>query len=301
MKKHPPSVKESNVIARARIDPKVGSVWDERIIALIAAKNTREDKIFQEHVISVAELTGGKPLSTVQFKEAEKAIKDRLVRQTYVIPQGKRGFKAYPIFEYIAVDDDGNIKAKLNSALCEHFLDLKKEFAVRSLPAFSSLTSTYAQQLFRCLNSWKGLNEVVIPLDELHNLLSTPPSCRKNFKEMRTRVLEIAHREITSPEKTAMFFDWQPVKEGLQKVVAIRFIFNPALLNVKQETPEEQAKRELAETQSEAEDCWQMYQALNKKCRPGKRSKKCQFCTSRGRMWAHNYMEQNQNKLPFGV
>ena len=291
-------IKESNVIARAKIDnPPVGGVWDERIIALITAQNAREDKFFQEHIIPVTELTGGKPLSTVQYQEAQKAINERLIRQTYVIPQGRKGSKGFPIFAYIAIDDDGNIKAKLNQELCEHFLELKKEFAIRSLPAFSSLTSTYAQQLFRCLNSWKGLNEVTIPLEELHNMLSTPPSFRKNFQAFRTRVLEIAHREITDSEKTNLFFDWQAVKEGLQKVIAIRFIFNPAL--IKQETPEERAKRELAESQSAAEECWQMWQNLNKKCRPGKRSKKCQFCTTRGRMWAKNYMEQSQGALPF--
>jgi plasmid replication initiation protein len=148
------------------------------------------------------------------------------------------------------------------------------------------------------LNSWKGLNEVTISLEELHSLLATPPSFRKNFKEFRTRVLEIAQREITDPQKTALFFEWQPVKKGLQKVVAIKFIFNPALVKT-QETPEEQAKRELAEAQHLAESCWQTYQTVNKKCKPGKRSKKCQFCTTRGRVWAHDFMKQAQGNLPF--
>jgi len=206
---------------------------------------------------------------------------------------GRKGSKAFPIFAYISINDEGVIKAKLNQDLREHYLELKKEFAIRLLPNFAKLTSTYAQQLFRCLNSWKGLDEVTIPMSDLHTVLSTPASVRKDFKEFRTRVLEIAHREITDPEKTALFFEWQPVKEGLQKVIAIRFIFNPAMAK-SQETPEERAKRELVEAQHLAEECWQMWQAQNKKCRPGKRSMKCQFCTTSGRMWAKNYMERNQ-------
>ena len=298
MKKRVSVVKESNIIARAKIDPAVVSVWEERIIALIAAQNTTEDKFFREHVIPVTELTGGKPLSTLQHEEAKKAVNERVVRQTYVIPKGRKGSEAFPIFEYIKIDDDGNITAKFNQALCVHFLELKKEFAVRSLPAFSSLTSTYSQQLFRILNSWKGMQEATIPLEELHNVLQTPRTCRKDFAQFRIRVLEVAQREITDPEKTNFFFNWQPVKEGLQKIVAIKFIFNPAMAKP-QETPEEKAKRELSEAQTAAEDCWQMNKTYNKKCRPGKRSKKCQFCTTRGRMWAQNYIEQSQGTLPF--
>lgn len=301
LRKRAPVVVESNAIARAKIDPAVVSVWEERIIALIASQNTTEDKFFKEHVIPITEITGGKALSTLQFEEAKKAVKERLVRQTYVMPMGKKGFKAFPIFVYIAMDDSGNIKAKLNEELCGHFLELKKEFAVRSLPAFSSLTSTYAQQLFRYLNSWKALGEATISLIELHNILSTPSAYRKDFKAFRIRVLETAKKEITNPDKTNFFFDWEPVKEGLQKVVAIRFTFVPALvesLAKVQETVEQKTMRERGEAQQEAEECWQMWRSVNKKCRPGKRAKKCQYCTTAGRWWAEKCIADNQLAIP---
>jgi hypothetical protein len=270
------------MVARAKIKPATESVWDERIISLIVAQNTSEDKFFREHLIPVRELTGGEPLSNSQYKEVQDAINERILNQTYILPDGKKGSDGYPIFERIKIDDEGNITAKLNQALCEHFLELKKEFAVRSYPAFSTLSSTYAQALFRVLNSWKNMAEATIKLDALHEMLSTPPSFRKSFQSFRRRVLDIAQREITNPNKTNFFFAWEPVKKGKRKVESIRFIF----VESRVETPEEKALREHGELQKASRECWQVWERQGKKgkCSPKKRSPKCQFCTTRGMM-----------------
>ena len=126
MKKSVLVIKESNAIARSIIgDPSVPieSVWNERIMALIAAQNITKDNFYLEHIIPITELNKGENISTSQYAEIKKTIKERTVRQTYVIPRGKKGFEAYPIFEYIELDDNGNIKVKLNQALCSRLLD----------------------------------------------------------------------------------------------------------------------------------------------------------------------------------
>ncbi|MEG1913362.1 MAG: replication initiation protein, partial [Cloacibacillus sp.] len=57
---------------------------------------------------------------------------------------------------------------------------------------------------------------------ELHDLLSTPESFRKDFRQFRIYVLEKAHKDITS--KTTLFYEWEPIKQG-RSVVSVRFIF----------------------------------------------------------------------------
>ena len=52
--------KESNKIARAKISPPPASVWEERIIALVTAKNKDADRDFSLQTIPVTELTGEK-------------------------------------------------------------------------------------------------------------------------------------------------------------------------------------------------------------------------------------------------
>jgi hypothetical protein len=87
------------------------------------------------------------------------------------------------------------------------------------------------------------------------------------------------------------FFEWEPIKKGLQKVESIRFIFMPNRV----ETPEEKAKRERGEAQDEALFCWDVWESQNKagKCRPKKRALKCQFCTTAGRMAIFKYFQDH--------
>jgi plasmid replication initiation protein len=291
-------VKESNAVARAKIKPKADSVWEERVISILLAKVRIDDKIFHEQVISFEELNAGREMSSREHSEAKHAV-DELGHKTYVMPEGWRGISVYPIFQYITIDDDGNIRGKFNPALCEHFLDLRKQFAVRSLPDFRKLSGTYAQQLFRYINSWKNVVDVTIEIDELHEFLSTPPSMRKNFKEFRKFVLERAHKEIT--EKTSLYYEWEAVKKGLRKVIAVRFIFDvvrAAKADAERVATQEKTKvlKTTAELQHLSNQCWERLQRLKKKCTP-KKSPKCDFCTTRGRMWAIKYTEENQGKL----
>jgi plasmid replication initiation protein len=215
-------VKKSNTIARAKIKPKTESVWEERIIAFLLAKIRVEDEAFHEQVMSFEELNEGQAMSSSQYAEAKRAV-ENLWGKTFAMPLGWRGVEGYPIFQHLGIDDEGNIKAKLNPLLCEHYLKLREQFAERSLPEFRRLSGTYAQMLFRHLNSWKARGEVDISIKELHDFLSVPPSLRKDFSLMRARILEPAHREIT--EKTSLSYTWEPVRKGLRKVEAVHFTF----------------------------------------------------------------------------
>jgi plasmid replication initiation protein len=299
-------VKESNAIARARLVTNKKGVWDERIIALIVSKNRADDTVFQTHTVSVRELTNIKRLSTLQHREIKKSVQN-LAQAVFAIPQGTRGKKFYPVFASIEIDDDGNIKAQINLILKAHYLELQKQFALRSLPEFQALTSIYSQQMFRFLNSWKSEPERTVPLDELHAMLGTPPSFRKDFSLFRANVLKPAHREINA--STSLEYDWEPVREGLRKTVAVRFVFD---VRAKRLAEARERVRELKGTakhvrppedeeldrlQSESNACYEkFYVRLQKDCGPKKRSKRCQYCVERGRMSAR----LRQKQLDFG-
>jgi plasmid replication initiation protein len=222
-------VKESNAIARARLVPKPGSLWDERIIAIIASRNRLDDIEFCEQIIGLKELSTPDGLSTSQYHEIKKAI-TRLTQAYFQVTRRNGDFMNYPVFASIGLKG-GCITGKFNPDLKEHYLELKEQFSLRFLPEFQALSSTYSQQLYRFLNSWKSEPEKIVSLDELHALLDTPQSFRKDFKAFRTYVLEVAHREInavaaTSQSDNPLEFDWEPVKQGLRKTVAVRFILD---------------------------------------------------------------------------
>ena len=134
-------------------------------------------------------------------------------------------------------------------------------------------------------------------MDELHEFLSTPPSMRKDFKEFRVEVLERAYNEIT--EKTSLYYTWEPVRKGLRKVESIRFSFRPAALTDIATTAKTKKKRTDNDAQRESNQCYEELQRTDKTCVPKRTTKRCQFCMTRGRMFAIQYLRENQGKLPF--
>jgi plasmid replication initiation protein len=221
-------VKESNYFARARYTPSNESVWDERIIATIASRHKKNDMEFNEQLVDPRELTNGdNTLSNSQRGEMGKALL-RLAKTVIEIKTSGE-YTVIPMFESLSLNNNGYISGKFNKALKEHFFELEHHFTMLSLPGFRSLSSVYSQQLYRFLCSWESMGEITVLLDDLHKFLSTPPSFHKNFKDFRKYVLEIAHKEITDPKKTNMYYDWESIKAGLRKVIAIRFRFNPFL------------------------------------------------------------------------
>jgi plasmid replication initiation protein len=264
----------------------------------LLAKIRVDDKVFHEQAITFKELNAGRELSSREYSEVKRAI-DELGHKTYVMPKGWRGIAVYPIFQFITIDDNGNINARFNLNLCEHFLDLRKQFAIRLLPEFRQLSGIYAQQLFRFLNSWKNTVEITIRIDELHDFLSTPLSFRKDFKAFRTRVLERAHLEIT--ENTSLEYTWEPIRKGLRKVEAVRFIFDSEKAAAASKEMEEQTQKQkelaaVSELQRLSNQCHKRLKRLNRSCKPRK-SEKCNFCTTRGRMYAEKLVRETQGTL----
>jgi plasmid replication initiation protein len=232
-------IKKSNAIARARWQPE--SIWEPRIVALVASKVRESDEDFQTYKIPVAELTGGSDssLSGFQYKEIKKSIL-HIAKASILIPGEKNphNFMTYPIFSACGYED-GYLVARFDPDLKPHFLHLKAQFTAYNLMEYLMLPSSYSQQIFEFLKSWANAPEVLVPIAELHELLNLPESFRKNFAEFRRWVLEKAHKDITG--KTALRYEWVPVKKG-RAVVAVRFIF--AAGRIAQEATAEQRRIE---------------------------------------------------------
>jgi hypothetical protein len=224
----PPAVREANEAARAWLEPRPSSVWDRRIINHFISLNKPDDDTFKEHTIPVAEVERylGYSLGAKEYAEIRESVK-RLIRFALMAPSGKRGIKGGALFVAMEFDDDGNIQAKMNIELKKLFLELPSGFTVFELMEFNSLSSLYSQTLFPYLNSYKNLDcgYIDIDIDELHTMLGTPPTLRKDFSLFRIRILDPVQQEIN--EKTNIRFEWSGLKKigGGKKIRAIRFRF----------------------------------------------------------------------------
>jgi plasmid replication initiation protein len=237
-------VKKSNAIARARWQPE--SIWEPRIVALVASKVRESDEDFLEYRIPVAELTGSSDenLRGNQYQDIARSI-THLSKATIRIEGKKpRNFRQYNIFAMCGYED-GYLIAGFHPDLKPHFLNLKAQFTAYNLFEYLTLPSSYSQQIFEILKSWANASEVILSVAELHDTLNTPASFRKDFREFRRWVLEKAHKDILV--HTSLRFEWEPVKAG-RSVEAIRFLFAPgrkALAEEEQQKAKEAKRRRL--------------------------------------------------------
>ena len=237
-------VKKSNAIARAQWQPQ--SVWEPRIVALVASKVRTDDEDFYTYRIPVSELTGvsDENLRGNQYQEIAQSIA-YLGKATIRIQGNKpRNFRQYNIFSMCGYEN-GYLIARFDPDLKPHFLGLQEKFTEYNLMQFLLLPSTYSQRIFEYLKSWDDKPELEVSLSELHEILNTPESYRKNFTELRRWVLEKAHKDIIS--KTNLHYEWEPIKKG-RSVEKIRFIFSkkralPVLKSKETEAQEKQSKK----------------------------------------------------------
>lgn len=244
-------VKISNAMARARWQPE--SVWEPRIIALVASKVQESDEDFFTYRIPVAELTGhsDENMGGKQYKEIARSIEHLGTATIRLAGKKPRNFRQYNIFAMCGYED-GCLVAEFHPDLKPHFLNLKAHFTAYNLFEYLTLPSSYSQKMFEILKSWAGCPEVIISLEELHDVLNTPESLRVNFKDFRRRVLEQAHKDITT--KTSLRFDWEPVKKG-RGVGAVRFLFPPLELAAEGERARQEPAGDVANYAVTALEC----------------------------------------------
>jgi plasmid replication initiation protein len=105
-----------------------------------------------------------------------------------------------------------------------HLFNLRGQFTKYKLRQASALRSVYSWRLFELLQSWQSEGHYTPSLDAFCKAMEVPASYRKNFKEIRTRVIEPAVQELT--EKNNMLITWSTQNAG-RKVIGLDFEFEP--------------------------------------------------------------------------
>lgn len=296
-------VKESNSFARAVPDPAAKTVLEERIIALTIADIKTSDTDFFEGVIPVKNVFGYDGLSGSELRMLHQSIA-QLASKTYKVMEGSTVYAVYAVFSYIKHErNSGRISYKLNPELKQHLLQLRGGFTKRYLPDFMALSTVRSQQLFKELNSWKGVEQgyVDIPIERLHLITNATETHRSNFKEFRKHVLIPAEREIN--EKTMLSFTWKAIRPNGHNVSSVRFFFSDQLTELDilggsgagphpASSADGFSDADIEKYQRLSNQCYERSFVFGKgTCRPNK-GKKCTYCKTRGRMYARGLIAQ---------
>jgi plasmid replication initiation protein len=277
-------VKKSNALIRAHWA--IESVWEPRIVALLASKVHVEDEDFKLYEIPLPDILGTRH-SGRDYQEIASVV-DNIMGRVITIPESTTRVHKYNVFSRCTIDTaKGVLELRFDADLKPHYLQLKERFTQYSLAEFMSLPSIYSQRLYEILKSWCDKPEVNIATDELYNMLDASTSLRANFKDFRRRVLEQAHKDIVERDGSSLWFDWEPIKHGRGgKVIAVRFVFSETKareLAKNQPPPDELFVHQQLQRQSNT--CYERLAKRGQSCTPRLKTKKCQFCTTRGRMF----------------
>lgn len=215
-------IKKRNELIRSKIN--ISNVLSSRILANLIACIRHDDTRFQDtYQIPIKDFivdSGGNSYGQIRAacRELAKATAEF---ETTDIKSAQPKFTVTPFFSEIEYHK-GTVTATFNQKMQPMLLELKQCFTKYNLIEYLALPSIYSQRLFEILKSWSNTTDVTLTMDELHHLLSTPESFRKDFKAFRVRVLEKAHKDIL--KYTNLEFEWKPIKQG-RAVVAVHFFF----------------------------------------------------------------------------
>jgi len=116
-------------------------------------------------------------------------------------------------------DNEAMVSLKINHELMPYLKELKENFTSYKLADAARLKTVYAWRLFELLKQYESTGVVEIKLEDLHYALETQASHRKDFFNMRNRVLAPAIKDI---EKNGYDVHWNPRKRG-RSVVSVVF------------------------------------------------------------------------------
>lgn len=105
-----------------------------------------------------------------------------------------------------------------------HLFNLKSDFTKYKLKQASALRSAYSWRLFELMQSWQDTGRYEASIEDFCVAMEVPESYPKNFKLVRTRVIEPAVQELI--EKNNMLITWSTKNSG-RKVIGLEFKFKP--------------------------------------------------------------------------
>jgi len=104
----------------------------------------------------------------------------------------------------------------------QHLIGLRRQFTTYQLQQASALRSIYSWRLLELLTKYESTGFAEYDITDLAISMDAPPSIRKDFGQMRRRILEPSIKELV--EKDGWQITMSAVRQG-RRVTAVRLLF----------------------------------------------------------------------------
>jgi plasmid replication initiation protein len=208
------------------------SLPEKRVISLCMAKldSVRLDNGRYKFRLSAVEFAKEFDLDTSTAYDQLKAVGDHLMRRVarsiIKLPKGKTKEQKWVWVSGVTYHNgEGWVELGFSHEMTPHLFLLRKEFTSYKLKHAVALRSVYSWRLLELLMQYKSTGLLRISVEDFCHAIEAPPSCVKDFGQLRRRVIEPAVSELMS--KDSLLIEWTQTKNGGRKVSGLEFKFSP--------------------------------------------------------------------------
>lgn len=159
-----------------------------------------------------------------QLKLAGDKLIDRKARTIVKTPRGDKEKKWVWVSGVTYHHGEGWVELGFSPEMTPHLVELSKEFTSYKLKHAVALRSVYSWRLFELLMQFKKTGMVRITVDDFCFAMEAPPSCVKDFGQLRRRVIDPAIAELVA--KNSLVIEYKATKNGGRKVSGLEFKYH---------------------------------------------------------------------------
>lgn len=129
-------------------------------------------------------------------------------------------------------DGEGFVELSFTLSVTPYLCDLEGDFTKYQLSQSWALRSAHSWRLLELFERFRETDPITkkkkpdgwthIMIEDFWHAMEAPETYRKNFKDLRVKIIEPAVKELT--EKDGWIIDWHPVKKG-RRVAKLEFYF----------------------------------------------------------------------------
>lgn len=160
-----------------------------------------------------------------ELETAAKSIYEKSIRLTVETRRGEKVREIRWTSENVYHYGEGWVEIHFTGQVAPFLLGLDGQFTKYKLKHAADLRSIYSWRLLEMFAQYRDTGLVRIGFDDFCHAMEAPPSCVKDFGQLRRRIIEPAIAELTG--KDGLMIEWQPIKHGGRKVNALEFKFKP--------------------------------------------------------------------------
>lgn len=160
-----------------------------------------------------------------ELQSAAKVLRDRLIRyENPEAPKNRRVVEMRWVGRVTYAKGEGWLELAFWHEVVPHLVMLREKFTSYRLSQAAGLRSLYSWRMLELMMQFKSTGLVRMSIEDFWDSVEAPESCRKDFFNLRNRVIEPAVKELAA--KDGLLIEWEPVKAG-RKVTGLEFRFSP--------------------------------------------------------------------------